>query len=361
MGQNLLEVARCATARSPSQSGRAGAADRALCDRASDAASERGRDLAAVPGPGNQRDVHAGRSGRDCQNGWAPRVSAWARNASLAALALVGVAAPLAAQTTATFVGIDTTTQGDWRGPTWPATSPRYGTLGIWLYPDGGTADFPPMFVRGGGTIQASGQAASFGGACTLDPRAPRRYTTNNGGALAFCGDVAVPPGSPWPTGARFAAGLYNRTIQMPAAPDGTPLTIGIHVPSPMRVRFYLVDFNADTFLAALGLEYRVERVDVFEETDAPCCGSGIGAAMEKGRLLDSQTFSHFERGIYPAWDVTGPVVFVFTPIEPHLYPDGRPITDTNGLAVESGIFLDPIRPPSLSAPTHLRIVGDRE
>ena len=226
--------------------------------------------------------------------------------------------------TTATFVGIDTTTRGTWKG--------RYGALGVFLYPDGGTPGLPELFVRGAGTIQASGQAASFGGACTFDVRAPLRYSANNVGEPASCEGTIIGQNQPWPPNARFAAGLYNRTV------DGVPFRIGVRLAQPTRVRLYLVDFNAGLFTS-----HRVERIDVYEESDLPVTEVGsIGQPYANGRLLDSRTFSSFENGIYPGWDVTGPVIFQFTAIEPNRYPDGSPIVDTNGLAVESGIFLDP-------------------
>lgn len=221
---------------------------------------------------------------------------------------------------------MDAVTQGRWKGV--------HGGLCVSLYPDGGTQNCPTMFIRGGGTILASGQAQGFGGELTFDVRAPRRYTLNNSTT-----------GLPWPADAGFGAGLYNRTA------DGVPFRLGMTITSPSRVWLYLVDMNAGVFTSS-----RAEKIDVYTQTTQTQVEPGsLGQPYANGPLLTSVTVQHFEQGVYVGFDVTGPVNFQFTAIEPSHYADGRLITDTNGLAILNGVFIDAI--PRPSPPTGLRIV----
>ena len=114
---------------------------------------------------------------------------------------------PPQAATTAVFTGFDQATQGAWKG--------KYGSLGVHMYPDGGTSDFPRSFIRGAGT-QFRWPLLSF------DPQLPQRYSGRNCcDPIRWSGGI-VQTGDPWPPDARFGAGLYNRTA------DGVPFRIAI-------------------------------------------------------------------------------------------------------------------------------------
>jgi hypothetical protein len=207
---------------------------------------------------------------------------------------------------------MDATTQGAWKGV--------YGSLGIGLYPDGGSGNFPPSFVRGAGT-QFNGPMLTF------EPQFPQRYTgANCCSPVTGPGGLVVGTGQAWPANARFNAGFYNRVA------DGVPFRTGLTLPAARRVRLYFVDYDR---------RGRVQKIDVYAEGAVIDDPSGsLGVAHANGPLLDSRTIDHFESGIYLVWDITGPMIFQITPIAP------IPADGPNGIAVLSGAFLDPAEAP---------------
>lgn len=224
------------------------------------------------------------------------------RTLLLAVAVVFGSLYPAAAQT-AVFIGTNSTCQGDWRAC-------GFGTVGVNLYPDGGDTPSLIPWAKGVGT-QAAWPKVS------RDPRLPRRGSFANYNASISWAEGTIATSAPWPAGAdHFGAGYYHRIA------DGVPMRIGFNDSPAGVIRFYLVDYDR---------QQRQIRIDVYAQ-GARTLAPDPEAEYANGPLLDSRTFDHFEEGIYPGWDVTGPVIFQFTAL-----PD-----DTNGLAVESGIFLDP-------------------
>lgn len=210
-------------------------------------------------------------------------------------------------QAKVTFIGIDTITQGAWKN--------KYGLIAVNMYPDGGTPNFPDSFARGVGT-------QFRWGLLSFDNRLPQRYTINN-----CCNPIdyiengitkTIGTGESWPPNTRFGAGWYYRSA------DGVPFRFGIRIINPTCIRFYLVDYDNLS---------RIEQIDVYEETDIQVSEPGsLGQPYQNGELLDTRVFTNFQNGIYVGWNINVPVIFQFSTIP-----------NENGLAVQSGIFLDPI------------------
>ncbi len=155
-----------------------------------------------------------------------------------------------AATSGATFLGTDTTTQGNWRTP--------YGGDGYDIPADtSGTDPVIPPYA----TLSVTGAAAAAWTTSTTDPRALQN-AANNG---------------------RIASAWFGSTISF-----NLDITDG----QEHQVALYALDY--DGYGGG-----RSERVDILDAAT--------------GSVLDSRTISSFGQGEYLSWDLTGNVIIRVT------------------------------------------------
>ena len=179
------------------------------------------------------------------------------------------------ASTSAAFVGQDAATQGSWKGV--------YGSAGYTIATRSSTADasFPPYAA-----VTETGQSVVVWNGNTTDVR-------------------ALQQSAPFATG-RIASSWF-----------GSQFTIDLNLVDgeAHKVSLYALDWDKNN---------RSERIDVID--------------ANTGTLLDSQTISSFDNGVYLSWNVSGHVQFQ--------------VTSTGGSnAVVSGLFLESQSAPGAPPP----------
>jgi hypothetical protein len=196
--------------------------------------------------------------------------------ATTAQVVIPPTATPLPA-VQASFVGLDSTTQGSWKGV--------YGAQGYLMAPNNAT--YPYSSVPGYAIVNISGTTLFVWTGSTADTRALQK-PVGGSDRIAAC----------W-----YSAGAFT-------------LDIGVTDGQTHRIAFYFLDWDSSGAPAG-----RVERVDAMDAT--------TGAVLDTHTLGqangDPNSADGFNGGKYVAWNVRGHVKFT--------------ITNLNSNAVLSGVF----------------------
>jgi hypothetical protein len=150
---------------------------------------------------------------------------------------------------TATYIGLDTATQGAWTG--------RYGAYGYVIPDNSGNTN--PIYA----TANTPGDITYVWAAQTADPRAPQSY-----------------PGS--------ASRIASAYTQYPNS--SVNITLSLTNNNYQQVSFYLLDWDSTT---------RSETITIRD--------------LSTNTVLDTETFSGFHGGEYATWNIHGNVVVTVT------------------------------------------------